>query len=118
VHAFVIGQEDVLLMRYLIVDGRYHPEILSPEDPANAEMITSALKITRAYEYDINMVEFVVDGEDAYLINGTNPYPMMNTKLMSAEQFSWCVSAAVKMGIERASRPRKQFSVFHRGDES
>jgi hypothetical protein len=76
-------------------------------------MVASALKITRAYRYDINMVEFVVDDEAAYLINGTNPYPMMNTKLMSAAQFSWCVSAAVKMGIERTLHPRTQYSVFH-----
>lgn len=105
IHCFVIGQSSVLCLQYSLANGRYLPDSLSTDEGIGSKIKEAALKITKAFQYDINMVEFVVQDDEMYVINGTNPAPEFNQNLMTESQFSWCVAEAVKVSIERAHNP-------------
>ncbi len=111
-HAFVIGQEAVMILRYSHTDGAYLPGILSKEDGWGKQLAIDALRITQQYQYDMNMVEFVVKGNDVYVIAGSNPAPDIDRRLMTAEQFDWCVNQTVAMAMARAQRPSPPQSPF------
>ncbi|RMG97167.1 MAG: hypothetical protein D6706_09035 [Chloroflexi bacterium] len=105
VHCFVIGQEKVLPLRYSRENGRYLPETLSESAPLYREITANALKLTQIYGYDINMVEFVIKDNTPYVINSTNPAPVIDLSLMTQEQFDWCVQETVSLAIARTERP-------------
>lgn len=113
IHSFVIGQEQTLLLRYDQGDGRYLPGVISTEDEIGQTLRRASLTLTRAYQYDINMVEFVLeeDGEPC-VINSTNPAPVINRTLMTGEQFNWLVAAAADLVISRAKRPLPQQAIL------
>ncbi len=111
IHCFVIGQEKVLPLQYSLENGRYLPEPHIHEK-MRAQLIKNALTITRAYQYDINMVEFVIKDDIAYVINGTYPTPDINHELMSEEQFQWLVTEMANMAIDRSKRQLPQTGVF------
>ncbi|MCP5096647.1 MAG: hypothetical protein GY943_13925 [Chloroflexi bacterium] len=108
IHCIVIGQENVLALRYSWADGHYLPEILTENDPIGQKVCSHALTITKAYQYDINMVEFVIKDDEIYVINSTNPAPVIDTDLMTPEQFTWCVSKSAKIAMKRAQEPTAQ----------
>lgn len=108
IHCFVFGQENVLALRYSLKDGRYLAESFDKNDETCEKLTESALKISQAYQYDINMVEFVLQGDTIYVINGTNPTPEINLQLMTKEQFDWCVQQSVEIALERVKRPYPQ----------
>jgi hypothetical protein len=108
IHSFVVGHDQVMSLRFSIKDNHYQPEIISNKDPLGAELEEAALRITHAYQYDINMVEFVIHKNDTYVINGTNPTPQISHALMNDEQFNWCVQEIAKLAIDRALRPLPQ----------
>lgn len=105
VHCFVIGQDSVLCLQYSLKDGRYLADILNTNSGVGKEIKKTALKITKAFKYDINMVEFVVKDDELFVINGTNPSPDINQDLMTPEQFSWVVTETVKVAVKRAHKP-------------
>ncbi|NKQ37387.1 MAG: hypothetical protein HF973_17450 [Chloroflexi bacterium] len=104
IHCFVVGQEQVMALEFSPEDGRYLPDILSLEDSLGQ----AARRISRAYEYDINMVEFVIRGDDFYVINGSNPAPELNRKLMAEAQFDWCLREIVNTAVQRVLDPPPQ----------
>jgi hypothetical protein len=108
IHCIVIGQENVMALRYSLTDGRYLPEILPLDNEFGQQVVKNSLAITKAYQYDINMVEFVVKDDLIYVINSTNPAPVIDTELMTPEQFTWCVTQSVKITIKRAQDPKVQ----------
>ena len=110
IHCFVIGREEVMALHYSMKTRRYAAEPLDHNKPLVAFMVDAAIKLSKAYRYDINMVEFVVKGVDPYVINSTNPTPFMDKTLMTAEQFDWCVQKTADLAIERAKRPSPQTS--------
>ena len=112
VHCFVIGQENVLALRYSLKNGRYKQNILSSESELGQHLTESALRITRAFHYDINMVEFVIKGDTAYVINGTYSTPDIDLTLMTEEQFQWLVAETVDLALARLERPLPQTGVF------
>jgi hypothetical protein len=104
-HAFVIGQESVMILRYSHASGAYLPGILSKEEGWGKQLAEDALIISQQVHYDVNLVEFVVKGEDVYVIASSNPTPDIDRQLMSAEQFDWCIRKMVALAVERAHRP-------------
>lgn len=112
IHCFVIGREKVLLLRYSLTDGKYLPGVVSGSGALTARMADEALNVTRAYGYDINMVEFVVDGDLPYIINSTNPAPLFDLELMSDDQFRWCVKEITSLAIERVTGSPNNSSSF------
>jgi glutathione synthase/RimK-type ligase-like ATP-grasp enzyme len=107
-HAFVIGQQEVMVLHYSHANGAYLPGILSKEDGWGKELAETARRITQVYGYDVNMVEFVVKNDTVYVINTTNPAPDIDRNLLTAEQFDWCVRKMAAMAVERALRPLSQ----------
>lgn len=112
IHSFVIGQEKVLHLHYSLAERAYLPQIGLNDPEKEAKLTEQALKITKAYHYDINMVEFVMREDEIFVINGTNPAPEMNTKLMTAEQFSWCVDETVELVVNKSQGTRSQKEFF------
>ncbi len=105
IHCFVIGQEEVLALRYSREEKRYLEKPLDRENPIVIYMINAAIQLSKVYQYDINMVEFAVKDVDPYVINSTNPTPFMDKKLMLPDQFEWCVQKTADLAIERAKHP-------------
>jgi hypothetical protein len=101
VHCFVIAREKVMSLSYSLAEGKYLPDAIGSEGVLAGQMAEDALNITRAFGYDINMVEFVVEDERPFIINSTNPAPLIDLDLMSEEQFNWCVSEIAAMAIGR-----------------
>jgi glutathione synthase/RimK-type ligase-like ATP-grasp enzyme len=116
VHCFVIGQEKVLSLPYSLQNGRYKQDVLADDNELNQQLSENAVRITRAYQYDINMVEFVIKEGIAYVINGTYPTPDIDLSLMTEEQFQWLVSEIADIAISRAERPLPQIGVFQQQD--
>lgn len=112
IHCFVIGQENVLPLRYTMQEGRYLPETMSTDDPLTQQLIDNALTLTKAYRYDVNMVEFVIKDDITYVINSTNPTPAMDKELMTDEQFNWCLQKTVDVAIQRAESNSSQIQLL------
>lgn len=112
IHCFVVGQEHVLVLQYSLINGRYLPTAISPTDPIGQQAAQNALSLTRTYGYDVNMVEFVVKNNQLYVINSTNPAPVMDKQLMTAEQFTWCVDKIAALAIDRVKRPISQKTIL------
>lgn len=112
VHSFVIGQNKVLSLNYSVKHGRYQQNILESNSQLGQQLAADALRITRAYQYDINMVEFVIKDDVAYVINGTYPAPDIDLTLMTDAQFQWLVAETAALAIERAERPLPQTGIF------
>ncbi len=108
IHCFVVGQEQVMALEFSPEDGRYQPTILSPDTNLGQRLTTDARRISHAYEYDINMVEFVIRGDAIYVINGSNPAPEFNKELMTEAQFDWCLREIVHTAVQRALNPPPQ----------
>lgn len=103
-HCFVVGREDTLLLKYAPAEGKYLPGAIATDHGLGERLAQSALDITRAYGYEINMVEFVIKDEKAFVINGTNPAPVMDLELMTAEQVGWCITMIADMAIDQVKR--------------
>jgi hypothetical protein len=54
------------------------------------------------------MVEFVIDNNEVYVINATNPSPLVSRELMTDAQFDWIARAVADLAIERALHPKLQ----------
>jgi hypothetical protein len=112
IHCFIFGHDTVLPLRYDPNAGAYLPGILPTDDSLGQQLRHQSLTLTRAYGYDVNMVEFVLKDEQIYVINCTNPAPVMDRKLMSPEQFDFCVNDIARIAIMRTKRPLPQRSIF------
>jgi len=108
IHCLVIGQTEVLTLQYDLANGRYLPHPSHTDKPLNDQLVQDALTLTRTYQYDINMVEFVIKNGRAYVINSTNPTPVIDHQLMTDEQFDWCIAHMVKLVADRAYNPPYQ----------
>lgn len=118
IHSFVIGQEKVLSLRYSLKHGRYQQNALAHDSALGNRLATDALRITKAYQYDVNMVEFVIKDDIAYVINGTYPAPDIDQTLMTEEQFNWFVSEIASLAMDRAERPLTQDGMFMQQESS
>lgn len=106
-HCMVIAQEDTLVMPFSIKDGRYH-DLADELSPAQVTRLAETARlVTAVYGYDINMVEFAVQGDEVYLINATNPSPLIGHDLMTNAQFDWCGRHIALLAMQRAREPRR-----------
>jgi hypothetical protein len=112
IHCFVFGHEKVVALQYLPDNGRYHDQIFFLDDNLGQQLVHQSLTLTRAYGYDVNMVEFVQHKDHLYVINCTNPAPVMNQELMTTVQFEQCLNEFARVAIDRAKRPYPQRSIF------
>jgi len=102
---YVVGQEHVHIMQY---DPRApHAEryVKNPE-PLRSEMqarlTKDSLTICKALGYDLNTVEFAVEGGIPYAIDFMNPAPDAGIESVGVENFNWIVSRVADLAVKRA----------------
>jgi len=100
---YVVGQEKVRIMKY---DPRapFHERYVKgnppPSSPALRDRIEKdALKLCRALGYDLNTVEFAVEGGVPYAIDFLNPAPDAEISSVGQENFGWIVNAVADMAV-------------------
>ena len=102
---YAIGQEKVHIMRY---DPRapFHERYVKgnpPPSPKLKERIEKdCLTICRALGYDLNTVEFAVEGGVPYAIDFMNPAPDADVNSVGRENFEWVVNAVAEMAVKKA----------------
>jgi hypothetical protein len=113
VRCLVIGQKDVLVMKFDVNQPFPHryfdePDYLTREE--HERVVESALKIVHAFGYDMNTCEFALKDGVPYAIDFTNPAPDMDYWSLKEKFFSWVVKAMADMCIEKALAGRYQFA--------
>lgn len=104
-HCIVIGGEKTLLMPYSLETSRYHDPDDTLDEPTARQMKDTAGMIADVYGYDINMSEFVLKDDDLYLINATNPSPLISRDLMTEPQYDWICNQIADLAARRAESP-------------
>jgi glutathione synthase/RimK-type ligase-like ATP-grasp enzyme len=102
---YVVGQEKVHIMRYdpkAAHHERYVKGNPSPSPALKARMERDALTLCRALGYDLNTVEFAVEGGVPYAIDFMNPAPDADVNSVGKENFEWIVQAVAEMAVKKA----------------
>jgi hypothetical protein len=102
---YVVNQEKVHIMRYDPGQPhhlRYVPGNPPPSPALGARITDDCLKLCRALGYDLNTVEFAVEGGIPYAIDFMNPAPDAGLESVGADNFRWIVEAVADMAIGRA----------------
>jgi hypothetical protein len=103
---YVVGQEKVHIMKYdpkAPHHERYVKGNPPPSTPALRERIEKdALSLCRALGYDLNTVEFAVEGGVPYAIDFLNPAPDAEITSVGQENFDWIVNAVAEMAVKMA----------------
>src|SRR5260221_13519883 len=74
-----------------------------PSTPELKErMVKDALSLCRALGYDLNTVEFAVEGGIPYAIDFMNPAPDADIYSVGPENFEWVVQAVAEMAVKKA----------------
>lgn len=113
IHCFVVGQDKVLPTLYSLDTKKYLPDNEKLDPAIKERTIRSAKLITKAYGYDINMVEYVVHKGEPYLINPTNPVPDLDIHLLTPGHFNWIVKETADFAIRMAQEPSLQFEHYN-----
>src|SRR5579864_3827153 len=113
---YVVGQEKVHIMKY---DPRapHHERYVKGNPPPSSPELRDrierdALSLCRALGYDMNTVEFAVEGGVPYAIDFLNPAPDAEITSVGQENFDWIVNAAAEMAVKMAQSgesPVKEF---------
>jgi hypothetical protein len=112
IHSFVIGQEKVLPLRFSLPENCYLEDSNFADDALAQKIYSDSIALTQAYGYDINMIEYILNDDQLYVINSTNPAPVMDRQLMTDSQFEWLVQETVSLAIKRISHPLPQRVAF------
>lgn len=104
-HCMVIGGEKTLLMPYSLEMGRYVADDGNLPAETGRQMTEIAQQIAHMYGYDINMTEFVVQDDLVYLINATNPSPLIGRDLMTEEQMNWICNEIAELAAQAVDKP-------------
>jgi glutathione synthase/RimK-type ligase-like ATP-grasp enzyme len=105
---YVVGQQEVRIMKYdpaLPHDQRYAKDTTVSSKELEQCMTHDALKLCRALGYDLNSVEFAVEGGVPYAIDFLNPAPEAAEYYIGRENFEWLVESMANLAIERALAP-------------
>ena len=115
---YVVGQEKVRIMPY---DPRapHHERYIrhpSPYDPGLLSRVErDAITLCRALGYDLNTVEFAVEGGVPYAIDFMNPAPDAEQRSVGEQNFTWIVEAVADLAVRAALAPPRPLT--YRWDE-
>jgi glutathione synthase/RimK-type ligase-like ATP-grasp enzyme len=102
---YVIGQEKVHIMRY-DPKAPHHERYVqgNPAPPAKLgeRIVKDALTLCRALGYDLNTVEFAVEGGVPYAIDFMNPAPDADVNSVGQDNFEWVVQAVAELAVKKA----------------
>jgi hypothetical protein len=102
VRCLVIGQRDVLPMKYDPRERKYlvEHEHLTPE--LGRRIVEDSLTLVRALGYDMNSMEWAVRDGVPYAIDFMNPAPDMDVYSLTPHYFEWAVSHMADLAIRLA----------------
>ena len=109
---YVVGQEKVHIMKY---DPRapHHERYVkgnpAPPTKLKERIEKDALTLCRALGYDLNTVEFAVEGGIPYAIDFMNPAPDAEITSVGQQNFEWIVNAAAEMAVKKALGDEKPY---------
>ncbi|RMD96781.1 MAG: hypothetical protein D6812_16450 [Deltaproteobacteria bacterium] len=98
---FVFGQRFARPVVFNLERQAYLPEEELPPDLAEA-VTTSALRLTRALGYDMNIVEFSVQDDVPYLIDFVNLVSDLSPIVLPESLFEWAVERMAESVIDYA----------------
>jgi len=102
---YVVGQEKVHIMRY-DPKAPHHERYVKGNPPPSPDlkerMEKDCLTLCRALGYDLNTVEFAVEGGVPYAIDFMNPAPDADVNSVGQENFAWIVDAVAELAIKKA----------------
>jgi len=106
IRCIVLGQENVMPIRYDPGERRYHVEHehLTPE--LGQRIVDDSLRLVRALGYDMNSMEWAVKDGVPYAIDFMNPAPDMDLNSLTPHYFDWVVRSMADMAIRLARAPR------------
>lgn len=102
---YVVGQEKVHIMRYDPKAPHHERYVKGNPPPApklKQRIEQDALALCRALGYDLNTVEFAVEGGVPYAIDFMNPAPDAEIISVGQENFNWVVEAVAEMAVKKA----------------
>jgi hypothetical protein len=108
IRCMVLGQEEVLVMKYEPDSRRYSHHDLS--DELYQRIVADCITLCRAFGYDMNTVEFAVREGVPYAIDFMNPAPDMDVNSLGYEFHRWCVEHMADMCIRLAQEPKPQLN--------
>jgi len=105
---YVIDRQQVHIMRY-DPGAPHHLRYIAGNpapSPELSERITrDALTLCRALGYDLNTVEFAVEGGVPYAIDFMNPAPDAGLESVGQKNFEWVVDAVANMAVRKVLEP-------------
>lgn len=102
---YVVGQEKVLIMKYdprAPFHERYVKGNPQPQAKLKERIERDGLALCRALGYDLNTVEFAVEGGVPYAIDFMNPAPDAEATSVGQDNFNWIVNAVAEMAVKKA----------------
>jgi hypothetical protein len=102
---YVVGQRDVRIMPY---DPRapFHERYVRNPPAYDSGLLErverDAITLCRALGYDLNTVEFAVEGGVPYAIDFMNPAPDAEVTSVGPDNFEWIVQKMAALAVERA----------------
>jgi hypothetical protein len=102
---YVVGQEKVHIMKYDPKAPHHERYVKGNPQPAaklKDRIEKDALALCRALGYDLNTVEFAVEGGVPYAIDFMNPAPDAEITSVGQENFEWVVDAVAEMSVKKA----------------
>ena len=108
VRCIVLGQDEVLPMKYDPRERRYHVEHEHLSAELGDRIVKDSLSLVRALGYDMNSIEFAVKDGVPYAIDFMNPAPDMDVNSLTPHYFQWVVKHMADMAIRLAKEPRPQ----------
>jgi hypothetical protein len=105
IRCMVLGQENVLVMRYDPNTRQYSHPVGLPQELYD-RIVSDCQTLCRAFGYDMNTCEFAVRDGVPYAIDFMNPAPDMDVNSLGYEFHRWCVEGMADLCIGLAKKPR------------
>jgi hypothetical protein len=108
---YVVGQDEVRIMPY---DPRapFHDRYIRTPPAYDAALLArverDAVVLCNALGYDLNTVEFAVEGGVPYAIDFMNPAPDADVHSVGEANFAWIVEAMADLAVRKALEPPRQ----------
>jgi hypothetical protein len=113
----VLGQEEVRIMKYKPGQhGAHHYfEEHDFSDALYDRLYNDSLTLCRALNYDMNTVEYAIQGDIPYAIDFMNPAPDMDINSLGQSHFQWMVTHMADMAIRLAKSDTGTRERYHWG---
>jgi glutathione synthase/RimK-type ligase-like ATP-grasp enzyme len=103
---YVVGQEKVHIMKYDPKAPHHERYVKGNPPPSSPQLheriVRDAQTLCRALGYDLNTVEFAVEGGVPYAIDFMNPAPDADVNSVGRENFEWIVNSVADFTVKQA----------------